>query len=442
MVRRKLLILIAAAGAAVLADGCRSRRPPVLRVAHIYEPLAGPVYAAGLRWLEGIAEQFRQNHPDFTVRFEQVQWNKIDSKSMTDFRAGVGHDVVMSSPQMMPQHFLTGDLLDLSPFLRHWPPGAVEDFAWSPSWRACTSGPVCLGIPTGVHARVVIYRRDYFQDAGLDPDRPPATLDALLEAAKKLTRDTNGDGKTDVWGLGLYMGPERATIELYFAPLLWHFGGDLWDPVTQQASFADAAGVRAAEWLRDCVHVHKVTPPTAMGGKYDGVFEAFMRGELAMAWGWGNYWNVELEAKGWTRGLHPAAPGGQAVKVGVMLTPTREGAQFSNCWTVSIHKLCPHPDKAFAFIETMLKPENLDHYADAGLPARRSMWERPQFDNDWYRTWRQAAERGRPMPPTPHFNHLADSVAVALQEIVLKQADPAQTLQRYQDEFNRRYAKP
>jgi maltose-binding protein MalE len=70
------------------------------------------------------------------------------------------------------------------------------------------------------------------------------------------------------------------------------------------------------------------------------------------------------------------------------------------------------------------------------------MWERPQYATDWYQTWRRAAEAGRSMPETANYNDLADSVAAALQEIILKQADPAQTLQRYQNEFNRRYAKP
>jgi len=443
MTRKLTVVLISVVAVIALVGACRSGKPLVLRVAHIYEPLSGPVQEACLKWLESIAAQFTKAHPAFRVQFEQIQWDKIDSKCMNDYRAGIGHDVVMSSPQLMPQHFECGDLLDLMPFLKSWPKTAIEDFAWAPSWAICARDNVHLGIPTGVHTRVVIFRRDYFEQAGLDPEKPPTDLDSILAAAKKLTRDTDGDGRPDVWGLGLYLGPERATIELYFAPLLWHFGGDLYDAKTSRAIFASEAGVRAAEWLRDCIQVHKVTPPWAASGRYDNViYERFMRGELAMAWGWGNYWNEDLEKKGWTKGLFPPKPDGQAVKVGAFVTPTRTGAQFTNCWTISIHKLSAHPAEAFAFIETMLEPANLDNYADASLPARRSMWERAQYATPWFRTWRRAAEMGRPMPATANYNNLADSVAVTLQEIINKQADPAKTLQRYQDEFNRRYAKP
>lgn len=443
MIRRPAIGLVLAALIAGLAAGCQSKKAVELRVAHIYEPLAGPVQKACLKWFEGLGAQFEQAHPGFRVQLEQVKWDKIDSKCMNDFRAGIAHDVVMSSPQLMPQHFNVGDLLDLTPLLQSWPKSQIEDFAWNPSWGTCERDNVRIALPLGVHARAVIYRRDYFEQAGLDPDKPPADLDSLLAAAKKLTRDANGDGRPDVWGLGLYLGRERATIELYFAPLLWHFGGDLYDAKTRKAVFASEAGVRAALWLRDCIQTHKVTPPWAAGEKYDDViFERFMRGELAMAWGWGNYFNEALEEKGWTKGLLPPTPGGQALKVGVFVTPTRDGAQFANCWAVSIHKLSRHPAEAFEFITTMLELANLDNYADAGLPARKSMWERPQYATPWYRVWRRAAEAGRPMPTTEDYNDLADSVAAALQVIVLQQADPARTLQRYQDEFNRRHAKP
>jgi ABC-type glycerol-3-phosphate transport system substrate-binding protein len=38
-----------------------------------------------------------------------------------------------------------------------------------------------------------------FREVGLE--RPPETLSELLEYGKKLTRDLNGDGKVDQWGL-------------------------------------------------------------------------------------------------------------------------------------------------------------------------------------------------------------------------------------------------
>lgn len=106
------------------------------------------------------------------------------------------------------------------------------------------------------------------------------------------------------------MGPLRTTIELYFAPLLWHFGGELYDAKRHKAVFASDAAVAAARFLDDCVHKHKITPPWACSGTYDDVIQLpFLDGRLAMAWGWGSYWNKTLEEKGWIKGLVPPRPG-------------------------------------------------------------------------------------------------------------------------------------
>jgi multiple sugar transport system substrate-binding protein len=43
------------------------------------------------------------------------------------------------------------------------------------------------GLPTAVRALALFYNKDQFREVGLDPDAPPATWDAFIEAAKALT---------------------------------------------------------------------------------------------------------------------------------------------------------------------------------------------------------------------------------------------------------------
>src|SRR5581483_5053159 len=178
----------------------------------------------------------------------------IDDRMIIDRRAGIRHDVVFTSPQFMPRHAEAGSLLDLSPFVKKWSDQERADFSWSPVW----AGAFPLGIPTGVHTRLVAYNKDMFARAGIKT--PPQSLDQLVADAKTLTRDSKGTGQPDVWGLGLTIGPGRATVEVTFAPLIWHFGGDLWDAKAGRANLASDAGVKAAQFLYDLIYVHKVTP--------------------------------------------------------------------------------------------------------------------------------------------------------------------------------------
>jgi ABC-type glycerol-3-phosphate transport system substrate-binding protein len=241
-------------------------------------------------------------------------------------------------------------------------------------------------------------------------------------------------------GLGIYLGPSRATIELAFAPLIWHFGGDLWDAETRMATFASEAGVQAAQFLHDLIYVHEVTPRWVVGGDYsEVVLDGLLNGTFAMTLGYGSYWIPALEDAGWTQGCWPASEACSAVTADVFVTPTEPQAQFSNAWTVSIHARSEHPDESFAYLETMLRPGTLEHFADSGLPARQTAWEAPQYQTDFYQTWFEAAAHGRSMPPTSHYGELADTIASALADILLQRAPVEETLLRFESEFNATY---
>ena len=49
-------------------------------------------------------------------------------------------------------------------------------------------------IPKMLATEVWFYNKTMFRKAGLDPDKPPQTLEDFQKAAKLLTQDTNGDG--------------------------------------------------------------------------------------------------------------------------------------------------------------------------------------------------------------------------------------------------------
>lgn len=409
-------------------------RPVTIKWAHYFDPLQSPAQKFNYAWMEQMVASFEEKHPEINVEPEYFDWDKIDNRSILDFQAGIKHDVMFGSPQLMAKHFDVGDYIDLTPYINTWSEAEQKDFNWSPVWASGRQGDVQIGVPSGVHTRSVAYRRDMFEEAGLDPDKPPATWEECLEAAQKLTKE-------NVWGLGMYFGPSRATIELYFAPFIWHFGGELWDATAKRAVFASEAGVQAAQVIYDLVYTHKVTPESAVGGTYDdAILVAFLDGRIAMGWGFGSYWIVSMEEGGFIKNCFPAKAECSEETGGVMVTPTVPGAQFTNAWTLSIHELSEHPDEAFKFLEFLVTPENLYDFPDAGLPARLSLWEGPEFQNGFYQKWLEAARKGRPMPPTVSYPELADTCAACIQEILVTKAPIAETLKKFEDEWNAKYA--
>jgi len=99
-------------------------------------------------------------------------------------------------------------------------------------------------IPTATLIRVLVYRKDMFVKAGLDPERPPATWDELLEYARRMTIPEEG-----TYGINLASGPFAAWDWITY---LWSAGGNAvrQDPETDkwEACFDDDAAVDAMEF--------------------------------------------------------------------------------------------------------------------------------------------------------------------------------------------------
>jgi multiple sugar transport system substrate-binding protein len=123
---------------------------------------------------------------------------------------------------------------------------AMTPFQWE-------SRQVCL--PQNVSSLVVYYNTDRFADAGLPLPAQGWTWDDMVRSARALTSDDDGDGTTDVYGLGV--DPEIIRL----APLIWSNGGSLVDDEAAPTSFDfDAPAVTAMQRFIDLRSLHEVTP--------------------------------------------------------------------------------------------------------------------------------------------------------------------------------------
>jgi multiple sugar transport system substrate-binding protein len=407
----------------------------ILKLAHYYDPGVLHLREGLEKWIYPCAKEFEAKFPEWEIHYEYYKWDDIDPRMIIDYKAGIPHDVAFLSPQYIGRHIKEGSLLDLTGYIKGW---EAKDFDWSAVWKGCYP----YMVPNGLHTRTVVYRMDMFEEVGLDPNKPPKDLDEFVEYAKKLTRDTDGDGKIDVWGLAFEVGPDRATVELFFAPLLWHFGGELWDPKTKKATFAEEPGVKAAQFIYDLYWKHKVVNPATLGLDYtSAIYDIFLAGKAAMAWGWGNYWLLALQEKGWVEKMIPPSGEAKAIKANFFVTPTSVKAQFTNAWCMGIHSLSKNPDMAWEFIKILLSKENILKNTDAGLPARKSHWEELKLSvNPVYAIWEEAASRGRPMPATAYYGELADTIYDVLAKIVMEKKPIEETLKAAQDSWNAKYA--
>jgi multiple sugar transport system permease protein len=100
-------------------------------------------------------------------------------------------------------------------------------------------------LPARVAVHALLYRKDLFAEAGLDPDRPPTTWTELLEMSRRLTVPPRGQ-----YGIVL---PGGADAGWRFANFVWQAGGELVRPTETgwRLTLDEPPAVAALEFYRE-----------------------------------------------------------------------------------------------------------------------------------------------------------------------------------------------
>ncbi len=182
-----------------------------------------------------LMKEFKNSHPEIELTsFSGIQIQNIgmESRLMLAIAGGAAPDVLMVNFRMSDTYIQQNFLYPLDRYIENDPYyKSVGNFlkdtppAFRPLiWR---DGPAMVGFPEGKHVwmmgeqpviRILNWRKDLFQEAGLDPEKPPKNWDELLECARRLS-----DPARDRFGMGMSSGPQAAWD---FLPYLWGAGGE------------------------------------------------------------------------------------------------------------------------------------------------------------------------------------------------------------------------
>ncbi|MFJ7627714.1 extracellular solute-binding protein [Streptomyces sp. NPDC097595] len=153
---------------------------------------------------------FEKAHPDIRARVQIQEWDGIGEKITAALASNDAPDVIESGNTQVAQFAQSGGLLDLSDKVdelngKDWLKGLAEPGAYEGKQ---------YGIPYYAANRVVIYRTDLFEKAGIDA-KTIKTRDQWIAATGKLNKGGNQ---------GIYL-PGQTWYAL--AGFVWDEGGDL-----------------------------------------------------------------------------------------------------------------------------------------------------------------------------------------------------------------------
>ncbi len=214
------------------------------------------------------------------------------------------------------------------------------------------------GAPMQYNVSYLYWNKDLFAEAGLDPEKAPATMDELAEYAVKLT-----DPEKNQYGLAL---PTSVT----YMQFLWANGGDADDPSTNTNLLDSEENVKTLEWLQDLMVNKKVSPASITGPEADTMLQA---GQIGMYMS--GPWQINgLRAQGINFGIAPCVAGSAGA-----FSPAGGCSYVIPKGTEESHKLA-----AYKFMQYWLTDDILKEWSQRnGFPVwSKTLMEDPEIQND------------------------------------------------------------
>lgn len=299
--------------------------------------------------------QFNEIHPDVTVEFERQEWTGLVEKLTTALSSSDSPDVVEFGNTQAQTFEAAGAVIDLTAEKEAL---GGDDLLQSLT-EAGTYDGAFYAVPYYAGARVIIYRKDLFEKAGLEV---PTTLDEFLAAGVALKEDN-----ADVANFsGIYL-PGRNWHGVL--PFIWEFGGDIAtqaDDGTWTGTLDSPESIAGLEFFKQVFDTANAAPADTDDAND---YIAFCHGEVGM-----------MPAPGWKPGQILNADDGcpdMEANIGVFALPGSEPGTTSPVFlggsVLAIPSRSEHPDLALDLLKVLAGAEFQSELAATGLlPALKS----------------------------------------------------------------------
>ncbi len=323
--------------------------------------------------LNKLVQKFESEHPDIHIHAQYIPTGdaliqklitSIQSKTAPDIswiHADFLENLVSADAIYKMSYFINGENGLSKEEISNIYPSLLVYSSWQDTLYSLPMEATNLGL---------LYNKQHFREAKLDPESPPKTWDELKSYARKLSVDKDGDGKFDQIGFFVPIYPSSGPLYPWMVwqwmPFIWQAGGYLINEEQTKVLFNMKPGIEALELWKELYSNSNMSTFTT---DYDVAFAA---GRLSMAmdgpWNLGRF-NELLKNVDWAIAPLPAGPAKRA---------TVAGGEY-----LTIFKQSKHPQEAWTFIKWLIKPEIQAFWSmNSGyLPIRRDVLQNNEYQS-------------------------------------------------------------
>ena len=344
---------------------------------------------------------------------------------LVDFSAGVGPDVFSISAESIPEFVEAGLVMALDDRLAEWEgwdafPAGMQEM---PSLNDST-----YAVMYDTDTRVLFYRVDVFEAAGIETPWTPTSWEDIFTAAQTIQ-----DNVPDVVPMMVESGTiwgEGTTIDGFFM-LFNGAGGTLLDTATGQWVVESPALLEAFEFYERMFSNTYALPEPFMEPE-PWVFylqEGLANGDVGMAVAVSAVWGLLAPDSEWA----PVENRDEVLAWTAM--PAREPGAGINGWDFvgmgggwgwSVSELSENADLAWEFVQFMASADSISRYTDVigSIPARADA-ETSDFN---LALTEQVLPYQAARPGHPDYNRVSEQIQIATERILLGEATAAEAM--------------
>lgn len=368
---------------------------------------------------------FEAKHPNVTVNVTGYAYDDLYQKVLLTKSGGEIPDVLTLDGPWLGQLVEEGILENLDSYYQNFsgatdiPDNYLAASKWNGSYH---------GVWLNTDVRLMLWNKDVFKQAGLDPETPPRTWDEVVAMGKQIQANVPG-----VSGVGFPAAAEEGTADRFY-PFVWMAGGDLLTPDFKTATITSDAWVNGVQFLVDLVHTHKITPIDVLNQDADDIEMAVFAGKYGIMLSNVSTGQADLE------GADPATYGEHFGASQLPICTGCQPATNAGGYQLGVHAQSQNKDLAFEFIDLATSPDNILGFlvAQQRVPTRKSiLLNEEAFKDLWY--WDEVAKAvtvAHFAPALPQYPTVLERIYTAMQLAVQGDATPREALEAAQAEIN------
>jgi multiple sugar transport system substrate-binding protein len=285
---------------------------------------------------------FMRRNPHIFVEFKPGLHSSYEAFIQTQMLADRAPDVFWWQNEVYPAFAEDGVLLDLKPYADRDPEWNYEDY-FDLCFEECRIGDQMFAVPLQWGASIIFYNADLFEEVGIDYRDETWTWETFVETAEKLTRDRDGDGRMDQFGVEMIRSMEWSY------PWVWMAGGEAFNEDKTQSLMDSPEAIRAFNYLEDIFNHRQVQLTDyagSVGEHVASLSDPFIEGTVAMKFS-GPYYCDTLKAAPhhrWRVAYFPRNP-----ETGIRNTRLYQDL-------ICVSRRTEHPEETWELVKFLLGP--------------------------------------------------------------------------------------